>query len=138
MTCECTGASSTSCNTTARSGYPDKLTSSLIQFTPEDAPALLELSENIGWPHELGDWQTALAASEIFGQRDAGGKILSCAGIYQFGSQLAALALVLVREEVRRRGLARAAVVRCLQQVPGVPVMLVAISVAVMDWDPAV
>jgi Acetyltransferase (GNAT) domain len=102
------------------------LTSSLIQFVSEDAPALLELSESIGWPHEIGDWQTALAASEIFGQRDAGGKILSCAGIYQFGPQLAALALVLVREEVRRRGLARAAVVRCLQQVPGVPVMLVA------------
>ena len=98
----------------------------MIQFAPEDAPALLELSEAIGWPHELGDWQTALGASQIFGQRDADGKILSSAGIYQFGSELAALALVLVREEVRRQGLARAAVVRCLRQVPGVPVMLVA------------
>src|SRR5207249_5116527 len=92
----------------------------------EDAPALLDLSESIGWPHVLGDWQTALAASEIFGQRNGDGKIVSSAGIYSFGPQLAALALVLVREEFRRRGLARAAIVRCLEQVPGVPVMLVA------------
>jgi len=98
----------------------------LTQFAPEDAPALLELSESIGWPHVLGDWQTALAASEIFGQRDDDGQILSSAGIYSFGPHLAALALVLVREEVRGQGLARAAVGRCLQQVPEVPVMLVA------------
>jgi len=92
----------------------------------EDAPALLDLSESIGWPHVLGDWQTALAASEIFGQRDVDGKVVSSSAVYSFGPQLAALALVLVREEFRRRGLARAAIVRCLEQVPGVPVTLVA------------
>lgn len=102
------------------------MTPPLLQFVPSDAPALLELSESIGWPHEIGDWQTTLAASQVFGHRDSGGKILSSASIYQFGSDLAALAVVLVREDARRQGLARAAVLRCLDQVPGVPQMLVA------------
>jgi len=100
--------------------------SPLLQFAPEDAPALLELSESIGWPHEIGDWQTTLAASQVFGHRGSDGKILSSSSIYQFGPTLAALAVVLVREEFRRQGLARAAVARCLDQVPGIPQMLVA------------
>jgi len=100
--------------------------SPLLQFAPVDAPLLLELSESIGWPHEIGDWQTTLAASQVFGHRATDGKILSSSSIYQFGPTLAALAVVLVREEFRRQGLARAAVLQCLDQVPGVPQMLVA------------
>ena len=102
------------------------MTLPLVQFTAVDAPLLLELSESIGWPHEIGDWQTTLAASQVFGHRAADGKILSSSSIYQFGPTLAALAVVLVREEFRRQGLARAAVARCLDQVPGVAQMLVA------------
>jgi hypothetical protein len=102
------------------------VTSPLLQFAPADASALLELSESIGWPHQIGDWQTTLAASQVFGHRAPDGKIVSSAGIYRFGPELAALAVVLVREEFRRQGLARAAVLRCLDQVPGVPQMLVA------------
>jgi GNAT superfamily N-acetyltransferase len=102
------------------------VTPPLVQFTATDAPALLELSESIGWPHEIGDWQTTLAASQVFGHRAGDGRILSSASIYQFGPSLAALAVVLVREEFRRQGLARTAVLHCLDQVPGVPQMLVA------------
>ncbi len=102
------------------------MTPPLVQFTAADAPLLLELSESIGWPHEIGDWQTTLAASQVFGHRAADGKIVSSASIYQFAPALAALAVVLVREDFRRQGLARAAVLKCLDQVPGVPQMLVA------------
>ena len=102
------------------------MTLPLVQFTSADAPLLLELSESIGWPHEIGDWQTTLAASQVFGHRDADGKIVSSASIYQFGPTLSALAVVLVREDFRRHGLARSAVLKCLDQVPGVPQMLVA------------
>ncbi len=102
------------------------MTLPLVQFAPADAAALLELSESIGWPHEIGDWQTTLAASQVFGHRGSDGKILSSSSIYQFGPTLAALAVVLVREEFRRQGLARTAIARCLDQVPGVPQMLVA------------
>src|SRR6476660_4767936 len=77
------------------------VTPPLVQFTAADAPLLLELSESIGWPHEIGDWQTTLAASQVFGHRAADGKILSSSSIYQFGPTLAALAVVLVREESR-------------------------------------
>ncbi len=102
------------------------MTLPLVQFTAADAPLLLELSESIGWPHEIGDWRTTVAASQVFGHRAADGKILSSASIYQFGPDLAALAVVLVREEFRRQGLARAVVLKCLDQVPGIPQMLVA------------
>ncbi len=102
------------------------MTPPLVQFTSADAPLLLELSESIGWPHEIGDWQTTLAASQVFGHRAADGKIVSSASIYQFGPTLSALAVVLVREDFRRQGLARAAVLKCLDQVPGIPQMLVA------------
>lgn len=102
------------------------MTLPLVQFTAADAPLLLELSEGIGWPHEIGDWQTTLAASHVFGHRAADGKIVSSASIYPFGPTLSALAVVLVREEFRRQGLARAAVLKCLDQVPGIPQMLVA------------
>jgi GNAT superfamily N-acetyltransferase len=98
----------------------------LHRFAPADAAALLELSESIGWPHEIGDWHTTLAASQVFGQRADDGKILSSSSIYTFGPDLAALAVVMVREEFRRQGLARAAVLRCLDEVEGVPQMLVA------------
>ncbi len=102
------------------------MTPPLVQFTVADAPLLLELSESIGWPHEIGDWQTTLAASQVFGHRTADGKIVSSSSIYQFGPSLSALAVVLVREEFRRQGLARAVVLKCLDQVAGVPQMLVA------------
>ena len=102
------------------------MTPALVQFSAADAPLLLELSESIGWPHEIADWQTTLAASQVFGHRAVDGKIVSSASIYQFGPNLSALAVVLVREEFRRQGLARAVVLKCLDQVPGVPQMLVA------------
>jgi hypothetical protein len=98
----------------------------VVPFGPEDAPALLALSESIGWPHELVDWQAALAGSRIFGHKQDDGMILSSSAIYQFQPDFAALALVIVREGYRGRGLAREAVLACLRQVPGTPVMLVA------------
>jgi hypothetical protein len=72
------------------------------------------------------DWQAALAASRIFGHRDAKGTVLSSSAIYIFSPEFAALALVIVRQEQRGRGLARAAVLECLRQTPGAAILLVA------------
>ena len=102
------------------------LTPPLVEFTLQDAPALLDLSESIGWPHELLDWQAALSASRIFGHRDANGTVLSSSAIYIFSPEFAALALVIVREEQRGLGLARAAVLECLRQAPNAAILLVA------------
>jgi GNAT superfamily N-acetyltransferase len=102
------------------------LTPPLVAFALPDAPALLALSESIGWPHELMDWQAALSASRIFGHRDSDGTVLSSSAIYIFSPEFAALALVIVREEQRGRGLARAAVLECLRQAPNAAILLVA------------
>ena len=98
----------------------------LVKFNADDAPALLALSESIGWPHELSDWRTALAASRIFGHRAEDATVLSSSALYLFNPGFAALALVIVREELRGRGLARAAVEECLRQAPDAAVILVA------------
>ena len=99
---------------------------SVVRFIGEDAPALLAMSESIGWPHELADWHSALAASRIYGHRLNDGTALSSSAVYVFSPEFAALAFVIVREEHRGKGLARAAVCECLEQVPGAVVILVA------------
>ena len=97
----------------------------MIRFELADAPALLNLSESVGWNHTLNDWQTALSAGSVFGQR-AGDEIQSSAAIYKYGTELASIGQVIVREGARRQGLGRALMLHCLRQAPGQPTMLVA------------
>jgi GNAT superfamily N-acetyltransferase len=97
----------------------------MIRFEIGDAPALLNLSESVGWTHRLDDWRTALAAGAIFGHR-AGEQIQSSAGVYRYGDELASIGQVIVRENARRQGLARALMLHCLDQAPDRPTMLVA------------
>jgi predicted GNAT family N-acyltransferase len=97
----------------------------MIRFDLADAPALLNLSQSVGWTHTLDDWHTALSAGAIFGHR-AGEEIQSSSGIYRYGTELASIGQVIVRENSRRQGLARRLVVHCLGQAAGQPTMLVA------------
>ena len=94
-------------------------------FTLDDGPALVDLSESIGWRHTVQDWRTLLASGAVFGDRDQSGRIVSSAGIFPYGAELASIGVVVVREEARRRGLARRAMECSLETHPG-PVMLVA------------
>ncbi len=98
----------------------------LIEFQRGDAPELLALSESIGWPHTLEDWETAIACGRGFGHRDSHGRILSSAVLYSYGPNLAALAQVIVREEARGQGLGKRVVEACLDAAGSAPVVLVA------------
>jgi predicted N-acetyltransferase YhbS len=98
----------------------------LVQFDVADASELLALSESIHWPHTLADWHTTLASGAVYGHRDEGERILSSSAIFRYGNDLASLGLVIVRPEVRRRGLARQAVLRCLSDAASLPITLVA------------
>jgi GNAT superfamily N-acetyltransferase len=97
-----------------------------IEFTGADATELAGLSERVGWRHTPADWRTALASGAVFGSRDEDGSIISSAGIFAYGAELASIGLVIVRPEARRRGLARAAVERCLDVAGARTLMLVA------------
>jgi hypothetical protein len=61
----------------------------------------------------------------VYGHRNERGLIVSSSAIYVYGEALASIGLVIVREQCRRRGLGRAAVLKCLEQARGTPVMLV-------------
>lgn len=97
----------------------------MIRFGFDDAPGLVNLSESVGWNHTLDDWRTALSAGTIFGHR-AGAQIIASSAIYKYGTGLASIGQVIVRDGFRRRGLARELVVQCLDQIPAQPTMLVA------------
>lgn len=119
----------------------------LVRFTEHDAPALLELSTSIGWPHTVEDWETNLSGGYGAGHRDAGGRAVSSSVIHiypeavfpesranvvarqtraQDAPVLASVGMVIVRTEARGNGLARAAMADCLEQATECPVMLVA------------
>ena len=100
--------------------------SPLEQFQLRDGPQLVELTRSVGWRHSLEDWATTLASGSVFGHRGEDGRIISSSAVYLFGECLASLGFVLVRPEARRRGLAQAAVSRCLEVAGTRSVFLVA------------
>lgn len=72
-----------------------------------DLPAAFELSQQIQWPHRLEDWQQAwsLGAGVI---AEGEGKVVGCALRWLWGEQRATLGLVIVAEQHRGQGIARA------------------------------
>lgn len=72
-----------------------------------DLPATFELSQQAQWPHRLEDWQQAwsLGAGVI---AEAEGKVVGCALRWLWGIQRATLGLVIVAEQHRGQGIARA------------------------------
>jgi GNAT superfamily N-acetyltransferase len=103
----------------------------LVRYTPADAAKLLELSESIGWPHTIAEWQTALDAAVVVGHREPAAeshdwRAVSSSALFSFGPGLSALALVIVREGYRGRGIAREAIAECLALAGDGPIMLVA------------
>ncbi|MEX3172036.1 GNAT family N-acetyltransferase [Serratia quinivorans] len=72
-----------------------------------DLPAAFELSQQIQWPHRLEDWQQAwsLGAGVI---AEGEGKVVGCALRWLWGEQRATLGLVMVAEQHRGQGIARA------------------------------
>nr|WP_256138030.1 GNAT family N-acetyltransferase [Serratia quinivorans] len=72
-----------------------------------DLPAAFELSQQIQWPHRLEDWQQSwsLGAGVI---AEAEGQVVGCALRWLWGEQRATLGLVIVAEQHRGQGIARA------------------------------
>ena len=84
------------------------------RFGASDAHALQALTQAVGWPHTLADWQDFLALGAVIGHRDANGVPHTCSGLYQYGSVLSSIGVVVVRPEWRGRGLGRAVTQRCI------------------------
>jgi len=86
----------------------------LVHLDENDADALRQLTEHVGWNFTTRQVAMHLAAGHFVGHRDASGQLLSSAGLYLYGGQMAALGIVIVHPDVQRRGLGRAVVEQCL------------------------
>lgn len=79
----------------------------LCQFQQEHLPAGVELSASVGWRHQLGDWEMLLSFSEgTVAQHE--GRIVGTALRSDFGPDLSTLNMVIISEDQRGKGLARA------------------------------
>jgi N-acetylglutamate synthase-like GNAT family acetyltransferase len=78
--------------------------------------------------YTLRNWQGVLDGGIVFGHRSTEDEILSSAALFSYGSALASIGMVMVREDFRRQGLARAVMQHCLAHLPNpaTPTMLVA------------
>jgi len=101
----------------------------LGRFSVEDASLLFGLSKSVGWPTSLETWRLflALPCGICFGHRASSGEAVSSAILFRYGASMAFLAMVIVRPDYRKRGLAGATIRRCLSCMESsVPVALIA------------
>ncbi|WP_242556176.1 GNAT family N-acetyltransferase [Bacillus sp. HU-1818] len=99
----------------------------LSVLTEKDVPGLSALCRHAGWPgydeRELG---LLLQNGRLFGYKDSEGTLLSCSGIFPYGS-FASLGLVIVQKEFRGAGLGKKMVEACIGELNDtIPIMLVA------------
>lgn len=112
-------------------------------FSHEDLTSLRRLSLGEDWPHSIEDWQTIISSGEVFGHRDATGRILSSAAVIPYGPpehpQLAALGMVIVDSAARRRGLGQALVQEAIgwatARTPAVPLSLIATQIGLPLYE---
>ncbi|MCK9905732.1 GNAT family N-acetyltransferase, partial [Frankia sp. Cpl3] len=76
-----------------------------------------------------------LHSGTVYGHKDETGKVVSSAAIFPYGEQLASLGVVMVHPDHRRRGLGKEAVMRCMEELSGVPTMLVATAQGVPLYE---
>lgn len=99
----------------------------LSVLTKKDVPGLSALCRHAGWPgydeRELG---LLLQNGRLFGYKDSEGTLLSCSGIFPYGS-FASLGLVIVQKEFRGAGLGKKMVEACIGELNDtIPIMLIA------------
>jgi predicted N-acetyltransferase YhbS len=80
----------------------------LVAIGPEHLEGAVLLSQQAGWPHRLGDWQTALALSTGFAAVSRQGKgVIGTVLVTPHRNDAATINMVLVEEAARGRGLGR-------------------------------
>lgn len=85
----------------------------LCELGPDDSAVLLALSDAVDWDFTPGDFATAFAGGRLCGHKDAGGRLVSAAGIFGYGPALAWVGIVMVHPAMQRRGLGRAVMQWC-------------------------
>ncbi|GHJ92013.1 acetyltransferase [Streptomyces sp. NE5-10] len=92
-----------------------------------DLLACADLSENRGWLREEHKWGLLLTAGTGYGIDDPdGGGLLACCVVTSYGSELAAIGMVLVAERYARQGVGRRLMRHVLDEAGQTPLTLYA------------
>jgi predicted N-acetyltransferase YhbS len=80
----------------------------VIAFSPDHLQGAVQLSQQAGWPHRVEDWRTALALSKgcvAVARED--NRVIGTALMTPYGSEAAAINMVIVDASVRGHGTGR-------------------------------
>lgn len=104
----------------------EPVTRTPVRLQPADIDALLALNDSIDWTFTATDFRVMFRSGLLVGHRDRDGRVLTCAGVFDYQSY-AYLGAVMVRPEAQGRGLGRAACEAAIAALPkGRPVVLIA------------
>lgn len=98
---------------------------SLEKLSTDDLDDLVALSERVQWDYSPDEVRNFLAVGMIYGHRCHDGHLVSCAGVFPYGSDLASIGIVIVSPEFQGQGLGKALVSHCLSQTKPMPSTLI-------------
>ena len=96
---------------------PSKEVFHLTVLTAQDIQGLIELSASVGWDYDAHEIKTIISAGQIVGHKNKEGKIVSCAAITPYETNVASIGMVIVHEQYRGFGLGRIVTQACIDHV---------------------
>lgn len=87
------------------------------QFKYKDVSELIELSSSVGWDYDEHEINTIFSSGNIYGHKNAEGRIVSSAAIIHYDTNLASLGMVIVHPEYRGLGLGKEVTQTCIDSV---------------------
>jgi GNAT superfamily N-acetyltransferase len=76
----------------------------LVPFSPAHLPGGLKLSQEMGWPYRLKDWEVALDLGQGFAL-ESGGEVIGTAMWWPYGESHASAGMIIVSKAAQGRGL---------------------------------
>lgn len=89
----------------------------ISELSTGDISAAVGLANAVGWDDTPADWAALFSCGKVFGHRDLDGSLVGAGALCDFGP-IITLAKMIVREDVRGRGVGRAVLERCLAARP--------------------
>jgi len=96
----------------------------VIRLAAEDRPRCSALAESREWGAEESKWDLLFEVGEVYGIEDADKRLLATAVLTRYGTQLAAVSMVVVAADHERQGYGTAIMQHVLEQAAGATVML--------------
>jgi GNAT superfamily N-acetyltransferase len=96
----------------------------VFQLAESDRARCLDLAVSRGWGAEEHKWELLFEVGEVYGIADADGRMLATAVLTRYGTQLAAVSMVLVAESRERQGYGTAIMRHVIDAAAGAVVVL--------------